>query len=407
MNTEDFILKSKKIWGDKYDYSLVEYENIKSKVKIIYNDWIFEQKAEDHLLGKSCELRWDTNRFIHESKKIHLDEYDYSKVEFINMKSKIIIIKDGIEYTQTPSKHLMGRKPDRQFKLRTNEEFIELSRSVWGYKYDYSLVDYKGSHIEVLIRYKDNIYRQKPIQHILGFKCERNTVRNQDDFLKKCQERHGDKYDYSLVEYKGIDKKIKIIFNGDIYEQKAGAHLYSDGLVENVIKRKTTDEFIKESIEVHENKFDYSKVNYINNHSKVIIICRIHGEFRQVPTSHLKGHGCTRCVESKGEKRISDYLDTHNIEYQRQKKFKDCIGIKYQLPFDFYIPSLRLCIEFDGIQHFQPVDYFGGIESYEKLKSNDKIKEDYCEDNFINLIRIKYDQISRINEILSKSIRTI
>ena len=86
ITNEEFIKKAKNIYGDKYDYSLTDYKNIKSKVKIIYNDWIFEQKAEDHLLGKLCELRWDTERFTFESKKIHGDKYDYSKVNFINMK---------------------------------------------------------------------------------------------------------------------------------------------------------------------------------------------------------------------------------------------------------------------------------------------------------------------------------
>ena len=160
MTNEDFISKSKEVWKDKYDYSLVEYKNIKTKIKIIYNDWIFLQKAEDHLLGKMCELRWDTNRFIFESKKMHGDEYDYSKTVFKNMNTKVILLKNGIEYLQNPSKHLMGRKPERVRILRSNTDFIDDARSIWGYKYDYSLVDYKGSHIEVLIKYDEVIYRQ-------------------------------------------------------------------------------------------------------------------------------------------------------------------------------------------------------------------------------------------------------
>jgi very-short-patch-repair endonuclease len=70
------------------------------------------------------------------------------------------------------------------------------------------------------------------------------------------------------------------------------------------------------------------------------------------------------------------------------------------LPFDFYLPKYRIAIEFDGKQHFEPLEFFGGIQSFEKLKLNDKIKSDYCEDNYINLIRIKYDQINIIWELL-------
>jgi hypothetical protein len=405
MTNEDFISKSKEVWKDKYDYSLVEYKNIKTKIKIIYNDWIFLQKAEDHLLGKMCELRWDTNRFIFESKKMHGDEYDYSKTVFKNMNTKVILLKNGIEYLQNPSKHLMGRKPERVRILRSNTDFIDDARSIWGYKYDYSLVDYKGSHIEVLIKYDDVIYRQKPVLHLLGYNCERDIIKNQEDFLRKCYDKHGDKYDYSLVEYTGSQNKVKIIFEGKIYEQKAGAHIHSSGLVEKVILKKTTKQFIKESNEIHNFRYDYSKVNYVNNQTKVIIICSIHGDFEQVSSSHLSGAGCPHCMESKGERKISKFLDQKNIEYVRQKKFYDCIGLRYKLPFDFYLPKYRVAIEFDGKQHYEPMEYFGGLESYNRLKVNDKIKNDYCEDNFIELIRIRYDQIDRIYDILNECLR--
>ena len=405
MTNEDFISKSKEVWKDKYDYSLVEYKNIKTKIKIIYNDWIFLQKAEDHLLGKMCELRWDTNRFIFESKKMHGDEYDYSKTVFKNMNTKVILLKNGIEYLQNPSKHLMGRKPERVRILRSNTDFIDDARSIWGYKYDYSLVDYKGSHIEVLIKYDDVIYRQKPVLHLLGYNCERDIIKNQEDFLRKCYDKHGDKYDYSLVEYTGSQNKVKIIFEGKIYEQKAGAHIHSSGLVEKVILKKTTKQFIKESNEIHNFRYDYSKVDYVNNQTKVIIICPIHGDFEQVSSSHLSGAGCPHCMESKGERKISKFLDQKNIEYVRQKKFDDCIGLRYKLPFDFYLPKYRVAIEFDGKQHFEPIEHFGGLESYNRLKTNDKIKNDYCEDNFIELIRIRYDQIDRIYDILNECLK--
>lgn len=405
MSNEDFISKSKEVWKDKYDYSLVEYKNMKTKIKIIYNDWIFLQKAEDHLLGKMCELRWDTNRFIFESKKIHGDDYDYSKTVFKNMNTKVILLKDGVEYLQNPNKNLMGRKPERVRRLRSTGGFIDDARSIWGYKYDYSLVDYKGSHIEVLIKYDGVIYRQKPVQHLLGYNCERDTIKNQEDFLRKCYEKHGNKYDYSLVEYTGIDNKVKIIFEGKIYEQKAGAHIHSSGMIERVILKKTTKQFIKEANEIHNFRYDYSKVEYVNNQSKVIIGCLVHGDFEQVSSSHLSGAGCPHCSESKGEKKISKFLDLNEIEYVRQKKFDGCVGIRYKLPFDFYLPKYRTAIEFDGKQHYEPMEFFGGLEAYNRLKANDKIKSDYCEDNYIDLIRIRYDQIDRVFEILKESLK--
>jgi very-short-patch-repair endonuclease len=113
----------------------------------------------------------------------------------------------------------------------------------------------------------------------------------------------------------------------------------------------------------------------------------------------VRGNGCQHCNESKGEKEIAKFLNKYDINYDRQHKFPDCKNI-YTLPFDFYIPSMRTCIEFDGEQHFHPVSHFGGIMAYESLKINDKIKNDYCEDNYISLIRIRYDQIDDIYRIL-------
>ena len=168
--------------------------------------------------------------------------------------------------------------------------------------------------------------------------------------------------------------------------------------------RKTTEQFIKEANEVHDFKFSYEKTNYIKNQIKVIITCPIHGDFTQNPLSHLQGNGCSSCSESKGEKVISKYLDKNEISYYRQHKFHDCKNI-FQLPFDFYLPKYRMIIEFDGKQHYEPVEHFGGVEAYERLKLNDKIKNDYCEENFIDLIRIRYDQIDRIYDILNESLR--
>ena len=321
------------------------------------------------------------------------------------MNTKVILLKDGVEYLQNPNKHLLGRKPERVRRLRSNNDFIDEARSIWGYKYDYSLVEYKGSHIEVLIKHDGVIYRQKPVQHLLGYNCERDTIKNKEDFLRKCHDRHGDKYDYSLVEYTGSQNKVKIIFDGKVYEQKAGAHIHSSGMIERVILKKTTRQFIKEANVIHNFRYDYSKVEYMNNQSKVIIVCKIHGDFEQVSSSHLSGAGCPHCFESKGEKKISKFLDLNEIEYVRQKKFDDCVGIRYKLPFDFYLPKYRTAIEFDGKQHYEPMEFFGGLEAYNRLKVNDKIKSDYCEDNYIDLIRIRYDQIDRVFEILKESLK--
>ena len=150
-------------------------------------------------------------------------------------------------------------------------------------------------------------------------------------------------------------------------------------------------DFIKLSNEIHNNFYDYSLVNYINNNTKVIIICPIHGIFEQLPKVHMTNHGCQGCNKSKGELEIKKILDNKKIKYITQHKFDDCKNV-LPLSFDFYISEYNCCIEYDGLQHFEPVKYWGGDETFEKIKLRDKIKTEYCKNNNIQLIRIRYDE---------------
>lgn len=106
-----------------------------------------------------------------------------------------------------------------------------------------------------------------------------------------------------------------------------------------------------------------------------------------ITTGHTMSCGCLN--KSKGEMYIKEILDINNIEYIPQKRFKDCRNIK-PLPFDFYLPTYNICIEYDGRQHFEPVKYWGGEERFNILKQNDSIKTNYCKDHNIVLIRIPY-----------------
>ena len=107
-----------------------------------------------------------------------------------------------------------------------------------------------------------------------------------------------------------------------------------------------------------------------------------------------KKHRCNICSKriSKGEYKISNWLKDNKINNMEQYRFDDCRN-KYTLPFDFYLPDYNTCIEMDGIQHDEIVEFFGGIDGYNYRKKNDKIKEEFCKKNNIKLIRIKYKDI--------------
>jgi len=230
-----------------------------------------------------------------------------------------------------------------------------------------------------------------------------------EEFIKRAKEVHSNKYDYSKTKYKLAREKIDIIcpIHGS-FKQQPNHHLKGHGCEKcghvktSSHHTKTVQYFIKKAKRIHNNKYDYSLVEYINNKTKVKIICLKHGIFVQTPDNHYKGKGCPVCKESKGEKAIAHYLDNKNIQYIREHRFDNCKNIQ-ALPFDFYLPEYNILIEFDGIQHFSS-NFFGGENGLKYRKQNDKIKNQYCINNNIKLIRIKYNE--DINLILNTLVST-
>lgn len=159
--------------------------------------------------------------------------------------------------------------------------------------------------------------------------------------------------------------------------------------------------FIEKSKNIHNNFYNYDKVNYINNKTSVIITCPLHGDFIQRADMHLHGQGCPSCNKSKGELLIEKYLIYNNLKYIPQMTFDDC-KYKNKLLFDFYLPELNMCIEYDGEQHFKP-HYIWGEISFNLTQIRDKIKNIYCKEKNINLLRIKYNE--NINEKLKNNLK--
>lgn len=298
-------------------------------------------------------------------------------------------------------------------KKKTTEEFIIESKKIFKDKYDYILTNYKTNHDKVkIICSLHGVFEIRPNDHLskkigcqkcynAGISKSLNTgKRIINDFITI----HGDTYDYSLVEYSGTDNKIKIVCKEHgVFEQTPHHHRNGIGCPKCANVRKlTNEEFILKSKKIHGDKYDYSLVKYENYTSKVKINCLIHGIFELIPHYHLhKKTGCPLCKESKGEKLIRMLLDEKQIKYISQKRFKDCRDIN-PLPFDFYLPDLNMCIEYDGVQHFIVVPIFGGGIKLIDTQRKDKLKNEFCLNNNIKLFRIKYDDIilEKLKEII-------
>jgi len=283
----------------------------------------------------------------------------------------------------------------------TKELFIERAKLFHGEKYDYSQVDYVGSRGKVkIICPSHGVFFQRSDSHLSGSgcnKCGRETTSlTEEAFVKKARMVHGERYDYSSLFYNGSGLKVDIICpQHGVFSQVANSHLMGEGCPScSGNKKSTTEEFKQKATIVHKGRYDYTLLEYINSRIKVKIICTEHGSFLQSTGDHLNGVGCPRCCYSHGELEIRSILQKNNLKFVEQYRIKACRN-KKPLPFDFAIfenENLKYLIEYDGIQHFVPVKWFGGLNGFNRIHNNDLIKTQYCIDNNIELIRIKYDE---------------
>ena len=235
---------------------------------------------------------------------------------------------------------------------------------------------------------------------------------NTKKFIKKAIKIHGDKYDYSEVEY--THNKIKVIIFckkcKKEFNQTPTTHLNGQGCPKcgNINRgnshKLTTEEFIKRAIKVHGDKYDYSEVEYVNVKTKVIIFCeKCNKYFEQSPNDHLSGHGCSFC-KNKNENKVRKLLlnNFSNFKIIPQKFIYKYIGKdkkEHKRYCDFYLQKKDkiVIVEYDGKQHFIP-RRFGGMSQKKAEKAFiiqqfiDKKDYEFCKENNILLWRIKYNE---------------
>lgn len=360
-NKEIFFARVKEKYGDKFDLSKVEFKNGRTKVCIIC------PIHGEFYITPQCFLKYKegcpkcgprnkrtTEEFINEANEVHNNFYDYSKTEFKKYKEKVCIIcPEHGEFWQTPGHHLSG-------------EGCPICRYI------------KSS----------------------------NSKRRSVEEVKECFAKvHGDEYDYSLItEYKERDEKLPIICrkHGVFYQTFSNHYNNKQGCPKCGLEkctesqRYTCEDFVNKANKVHDKKYDYSKVNYINSITKVDIICPEHGVFSQKPANHLSGQGCPKCFmeKSKVEREILDYVkslvgDEKVIENNRK------VLNGYEL--DIYVPNKKFAVEVNGlIWHSEK---FGTEANYHKNKT------DACAKLGIDLIQIYEDEWYGKQDIVKSMLR--
>ena len=289
-----------------------------------------------------------TEEFIYEAKKIHGDKYDYSESEVINNKIpvKIFCKKCQNYFLQRASIHLNGgdckcykREKLSKASSSSTREFISKMKNKFPGKFIYDKVKYINNtkKVEVFCKRCKTYFWQKPYKLLIGYGCS-------NCFMDRIKE----------------GKKLSI------------------------------EEFIKRG---KPNLFDYSRIKEIKSSiDKLPIFCKkCNNLFWQNYHDHFKGYGCPYCNESKGEREIRNWLIENKISFLRNKKFDDLIDNK-KLSYDFYIPSLNLLIEYNGIQHYKRILLFHKNNGFHKQLHHDWLKRNYARKHNYSFLVISYKE---------------
>lgn len=295
--------------------------------------------------------------------------------------------------------------------------FIDKAKKVWGDTFfDYKDVVYVKNDIPIILWYNGIKIKQTPKHHLahhLPIELSEKKKHNNDELIKKFIKKHNGKYSYGDFVYKNAKEKNIPVYCPIIGENdkphgwwfvNATNHLSGCGCPKCKSEKlshffaSNAEDFINKAIKVHGDKYDYSKVNYINNKTDVLITCKEHGDFYQSPHNHLQGKGCPFCKESHLENVVKQSLFEHKITFEYQKRFK-WLGLQ---SLDFYLPDYKIAIECQGEQHYKEGHF---NESLSEQIKRDNEKKEKCKHNGIQILYFaseKYDKnvINNINELI-------
>jgi len=316
--TEWFIAKAKSIYGDKFDYSKSVYSFSSIPIEIICKiHGSFWQRSDEHFKGNGCPIcnrRWTLESFIEKSNVIHDGKYDYSKIiesSFLGETKLTITCKTHGPFQQKAKDHIRNR-----------------GCNLCG---------------------RDRMKESQRLTHA--------------DFINKSKEIHGNQYDYSKAIYTKTTEKTEIIcFIHGSFWQTPSNHMHKilqqgcPTCAGNI--RLTTNQFIQKANDVHGNEYDYTLAEYIDSKTKIIVVCKKHGEFHVIPSNHFKGKKCPKC-KFRVSKPETAWLDSLKIPKDcRQKTLLMNSGKRYEV--DAYNPETNTVYEFNGdYWHGNPAKFDG------------------------------------------------
>ena len=447
LSHKEVVTRIKNIHGNNFDTSKIVYVNSKTKVLIgcKNHDSTFWYKTTPGPLFKGvgcpkCGTKkiWEkrgkitTKEFIKKAKKKHGNKYSYSKSIYIKSRLKLTVIcKIHGEWEITPNNHLRGNGCEKCGHNRSSKKrakgldyFLIKSKTYFGEKYNYDYINYKDSRTKVkIICPIHGEFFQTMESHSNGRECIKCSYVNRGlnhpkklslkVFIERCKDIWLDSYDFSKIkEIKNINTKVKVRCkdHGEFLvaprQLLNGSGCYQCGLEKlSELRRIDYDEFTEIKKDIWGEKYEVKEEDYFSYQS-FKVYCKKHEYlWTSNGSAFLKGHGCRKCGfgNSKGETGIFEILKTNKINFIEQHKF---FGMKSKrsLRCDFYLPEYNLVIEYNGEQHYKPIDFFGGLEGFNETKKRDLLKKQYCIENNIYFEEIRFDDVikKRMKEILIK-----
>ena len=378
LTTEIFIERATEKYGkNRFDYSETSYKGSKVNVTIrcIKCNETFSTRPVSHLNASidtgccpSCLKIFEKGKkaaamrekyadskedFVRKANQLWNGMYDYSKVEYVNNRTKVIVRckKHKIEYEVTPGNHLVkpGCKECKRDSIVqalsfSQKAYEQICNEVHDYEYEYG--EYTGAHEKIKIKCLiHGWFEQIANDHRNGSKCPKCAFTSRgekialthQEFVERSRVIHNFEYSYEKTAYKrsNIPVIITCSKHGD-FEQLPVLHLEGRGCQrcsrENQAKEQTksTESFIEDAKKIHGDKYTYENTNYVSAKTPLLIGCPKHGQFEQVPNYHLSGNGCPECgQESGGRDGLIHFVDNESWANSSCKLYFVHVG-KYQ-----------------------------------------------------------------------------
>lgn len=414
-----FLKMAHKRYGDKFSYDIGDFVYKDIRLKVTCKDHgEFTDMPEDFLKYGACrscrDEEWKERQKSEYESYIQNGDgtYDYSRASFLGMDVPVTIgcrhgsfeilpgdhVRDGRGCVACQFEHdpLAGiRKAFEILRYHgrvpyiTRQQIISLIRSITSgiYEFPYEKIEYVGAELSVGGRF--NIVATCSIHGHFLCRVSEHFLLYEDAFEYHNHHVWADAH----VSVRGCPKCIETI-----EAKKALAR-------KNNERRRDRNHFLVSAKERHGESYDYSAVRWKGNDTPVKVLCSRHGVFAVTPKEHVNGRGCPSCSESSGERMVAAWLSANNLEFEKQKVFAGC-RYKSPLRFDFYLPNHNTVIEYHGRQHYEPVEYFGGHETFKEQITRDNIKSKYCDRNNIRLVVIPFSEKS-IGQFLFDELRDL